>query len=104
MPSVVLVPFIKVIISQDKSKDNYRPIALASTLSKVLVRAILTTLEVFVTTSDNQFRIKLKLGTNMCISALKEILDLYRRHKTTIFTCFTDASKVFNHVNHEKLF
>lgn len=40
----------------------------------------------------------------MCIFALKEILDLYNRHSCTVFMGFTDASKAFDRVNHEKLF
>ena len=41
----------------------------------------------------------------MCkINYIKEILDLYNGHNTTIFTCFIDLSKAFDRVNHEKLF
>ncbi len=78
------------------SLDNYQPIALSSILSKVLER--------FVLTSDIQFGFKPKHGTDMCIFALKEILDLYNRHNSTIFMCFIDASKAFDRINHEKLF
>jgi len=55
-------------------------------------------MEHFVLTSDNQFGFKPKHGTDMCIFALKEILDF--RHKSSICCmCFIDAS---NRVNHEK--
>ena len=40
----------------------------------------------------------------MCLFALKELLELYHSHNTTIFMCFIDASKAFDYVNHEKLF
>ena len=40
----------------------------------------------------------------MCIFALKELLELYHSHNTTILMCFIDASKAFDYVNHEKLF
>ena len=36
--------------------------------------------------------------------ALKEILDRYNSLHSTIFTCFIDASKAFDRVNHQKLF
>ena len=64
-------------------------------------RGLLNRLEKFVSTSDNQFGFKPKLGTDMCIYALKEILDLYNRYNTTIFTCFIDLSKAFDHVSHK---
>ena len=102
--SVILVPIVKDKTGKINSKDNYRPIALASTLSKVLERSILNKMEEFFLTSDNQFGFKPKHGTDMCIFALKEILDLYNRHNTTICMCFIDASKAFDYVNHEKLF
>lgn len=40
----------------------------------------------------------------MCIFALKEIVDKYRIQNSTMFTCFIDASKAFDRINHEKLF
>lgn len=40
----------------------------------------------------------------MFIFVLKEILDLYNQHKTTIFLSFIDASKAFDWVNHQRLF
>jgi len=102
--SVILEPVIKDKAGKINSVDNYRPVALASILSKVLERIILNRLEHFVLTSDNQFGFKPKHGTDMCIFALKEIFDLYNRHNSTIFLCFIDTSKAFDGVNHEKLF
>ena len=102
--SVTLVPIIKDKAGKINSSDNYRPIALASVLSKVLERIILNRLEHFLLTSDNQFGFKPKHGTDMCIFALNEVLDVYNRQNSTIFMCFIDASKAFDRVNHEKLF
>ncbi len=84
--------------------DNYRPIALASTSSKVLERTLLNRLEKFVLTSNSQFGFKPKHGTDTCRFALKEILDLYDRHNSTIFMCFIDASKAFDRVNQGKFY
>ncbi len=102
--SVLIMPIIKDKSGKINSSDNYRPIALASILSKVLERTILNRMEQFILTSDNQFGFKPRHGTDVCIFALKEILDLYNRQNSTIFLCFIDASKAFDHVNHEKLF
>ena len=35
---------------------------------------------------------------------LKEIFDAYRIMNGSVFTCFLDASKAFDHVNHRILF
>ena len=47
----------------------------------------------------------MKLGDNKAcgMDKLKEILDNYNRKNTTMFLCFIDASKAFDHVNHEKM-
>ena len=104
MLSVVLVPVIKDKVGKINSSDNYRPIALASVLSKVLEAVLLGRVEKYVLTTDNQFGFKKKLGTDLCIYVLKEILHKYNVQNTTMFMCFIDASKAFDRVNHKKLF
>ena len=52
--SVILVPVIKDKTGKINSKDNYRPIALASVLSKVFERVLLNRLEIYLSTTDNQ--------------------------------------------------
>ena len=84
--------------------DNYRPIALASILSKVLEKILLHRLELYVSIADNQFGFKRKHGTDMCIYALKDIISNYRNHNSTMFLCFIDASRAFDRLNHFKLF
>ena len=54
---VILVPVLKNKAGNLNSIDNYRPIALASILSKVLQRILLTKLEMFVLTTDNQLEL-----------------------------------------------
>ena len=102
--SVQLVPVLKDKAGKLNSIDNYRPIALASILSKILERILLTCLEMFVLTADNQFGFKKKHGTDLCIYALKEIIDRYSSHNSTVFLCFIDASRAFDRINHAKLF
>ena len=104
MLSIVLVPVIKHKVGKLNSSDNYRPIALASVMSKVLEAVLLGRLERFVLSTDNQFGFKQKHSTDLCIFALKEILEKYNRQNSTLFMCFIDASKAFDRVNHEKMF
>jgi len=104
MLTVLLVPVIKNKTGKISSIDNYRPIFLDSILSKVLERILLDRLQDYIFTTDNQFSFKIKHSTDLCIYALKEVVSNYRRHNTTIFLCFLDASKVFDRINHSILF
>ncbi len=40
----------------------------------------------------------------MCIYLLKETIDYYKRHNTTLFISFIDASNAFDRSNHWTLF
>ena len=76
--------------------DNYRPIALASIISKVVERILLDRITGYLSSCDNQFGFKPKHGTDMCIYALKEIVNLYRAKNSSVLLCFIDASKAFD--------
>ena len=102
--SVVLVPIVKDKTGIISSKDNYRPIALASVLSKLIERIILERIDTCLLTSKNQFGFKSKHGTDQCIFAFKEVVDFYTRLNSRVSVCFLDASKAFDRVNHAKLF
>ena len=104
MLSVLLVPVVKNKTGKLTSIDNYRPIALASILSKVLEGILMDRLADYTISSDNQFGFKNKHGTDLCIYALKEIVQQYRARNSSIFLCFLDASQAFDRINHGKLF
>ena len=82
---------------------HYRPIALASIVSKVLDKILLNRLYIFLDTCSNQFGIKKKHSTDQCVFVLKELI-VYRILNGGVFTCFLDASKAFDRVNHSLLF
>ena len=102
--SVALVPIVKDKTGIISSKDNYRPIALASVLSKLIERIILDRIDKCLLTSANQFGFKSKHGTDHCIFAFKEIIDHYTKLNSRVSVCFLDASKAFDRINHTKLF
>ena len=60
MLSVVLVPVIKDKAGKISSKDNYRPIALASVISKLVEVIMLDRIEMYMNTNPNQFGFKRK--------------------------------------------
>ncbi len=90
MLSVLLVPVIKNKAGIVGNLDNHRSIALASLLSKVQEKNLLDRLNVFINFTDNQFGCKAKHGTDLCIYALKEIVNKYRDNNASVFMCFID--------------
>merc|ERR1712055_1078551 len=102
--SVVLVPIIKDKSGKINSKDNYRPIAIASTMSKLLEILLLERLSNFLLTTSHQFGFKKSHSTDSCIFVLKEAIDFYVGQQSSVYLCFLDASKAFDRVNHFTLF
>ena len=86
--------------------DNYRPIALAPNcnLSKVLERCILQTYSSSFATTDLQFGFKPGFSTGLCTGVLKNVVSSYINRGSKVFSCFLDASKAFDRVNHDLLF
>ena len=82
-----MVPVLRDKAGKLNSRDNYRPIALASIVSKVLERVILNRIEIYVLTTDNQFGFKRKHSTDLCIYALKELIAKYESQNSSIFLC-----------------
>ena len=104
MLSTVLVPIIKDKTGRIDRMDNYRPIALASVISKVVEIILLNRISKLLSTCSNQFEFQQKLGTDTCIYILKEIVEKYRSLNGCIFMCFLDASRAFDRVKHSVLF
>ena len=84
--------------------NNYRPIALASLVSKLLECIILERCKNLLTTSDNQFAYKSKHSTDMALFLFKQISEQYKSKNTPVFVCAMDMSKAFDRVCHERLF
>ena len=104
MIAVELVPVVKNKSAGVCNKNNYRPIALASTMSKVLEYIIFSRLEIYLSTTANQFGFKKKHSTDMAIYCLKESILRYRHLNSNVYCCFLDASKAFDRINHYLLF
>ena len=100
----VIVPIIKSPTGDISNSGNYRPIAIASVVSKLFEHLILFQLKPLLTTSDNQFGFKPLHGTDMCTFLLKEVVRSYTTKNTPVYSVFLDASKAFDRVNHDMLF
>ena len=99
-----VIPIIKNKTGNTSDKNNYRPVALVTPCSKILESVLLNIIDDYLLTHDNQFGFKDKHSTDMCIFALKSVIEYYKNHSSPVFTCFLDASKAFDRVNHWTLF
>ena len=100
----VIVPLVKNRNGDLSDKNNHRPIALSSTISKVFENVILYRLEEYLWTTDNQFGFKAGHSTDLCVYALTEFIEYFKRRSTSVYVAFLDASKAFDKINHWVLF
>ena len=83
---VVIIPLLKCKSKDPADVNNYRPIAIATALSKVLEQVLLSPLSRYQWTADSQFGFKQAHGTGMAIFALKQTVDFYRNQDTLVYT------------------
>ena len=100
----VIVPLVKNRNGDLSDKNNYRPIALSSVISKVFENVILYRLEEYLWTTNNQFGYKAGHSTDLCVYALIEFIEYFKRRSTSVYVAFLDASKAFDKINHWILF
>ena len=104
MINSVIIPIIKNKSGDFTDKNNYRPIALSSIISKVFEHTIVNRLEEYLWTNDNQFGFKSGHSTDLCIYALTEFIEYFKSRSTSVYVAFLDASKAFDKISHWTLF
>ena len=101
----VIVPLVKNRNGDLSDKNNYRPIALSSGISKVFENVILYRLEEYIWTTSNLFGHKTGHSTDLCVYyTLIEFIEYFKRRSTSVCVAFLDASKAFDKINHWILF
>ena len=87
--NTVIVPILKNKNSNHQDCGNYRPIAIATVVSKLLFKQVtLINIKNFLDTTDNQFGFKTKHTTDMCVFLLKQAISYYITRGRTIFSVF----------------
>ena len=99
-----IIPILKNRNGDSSDKNNYRPIAIVTAMSKLFELCLSKLLDTFLVTSDNQFGFKRKHATDLCIYTVKSVIKYYNYFSSPVYTCFLDASKAFDRVNHWTLF
>jgi len=84
--------------------SNYRPVAVATVVSKLLEHFILSSISPFLGTTDNQFGFKAGHSTNKCPFLLKQTASYFVTHDSSVHAMFLDTSKAFNRVLRMKPF
>ena len=55
-------------------------------------------------TTHNQFGFKSSHGTEICVFALKQVIEDYKNNNSHVYVCYLDAPKAFDRINHWALF
>ena len=99
-----IVTILKNRQSDSSDKNNYRPIAIVTAISKMLELCLMKLMESYLVTRDNQFGFKKKHSTDLCIFSVKSVIKYHNLYKNPVYSCFLDASKAYDRVNHWTLF
>ena len=95
---VVIIPLLKCKSKYPTDVNNYRTVAIATSVSKVLQQVLLSRLAGYLWTADSQLGFKEAHGTEMAIFALKQTVDFYHNQDTPVYMCFLDAKKAFGSI------
>lgn len=103
MIRTVVIPVVKNKISDITDKNNYRPISLATVVSKVFDSMLNSRLTQHIKLHDNQFGFQTGLSTESAVLCVKHAIRYYTNRKTPVHACFLDLSRAFDLVSYDIL-
>lgn len=103
MLQTLVVPIVKNKTADLSDTKNYRPISLATVVSKVFDSVLNTQLNRYVKIHDNQFGFRRGLSTEMAVLCVKHSVSYYTKRSTPVVACFLDLSKAFDLVSYDLL-
>ena len=86
--TTVIVPILKNKNGNHQDCVNYRPIAIATVVSKLFEKIIFVNIKNYLDTIDNQLGFKTKHSTDMCVFLLKQAISYYITRGSSIFRVF----------------
>ena len=101
---LTFVPIVKNMKSSKSDSDNYRAIAISSTMCKILDITIMDFFHNFLSSSPYQFAYKKSLSTQTCSFIAMEIIQYYKNRDSNVIVGLLDCSKAFDRVDYLKLF
>ena len=99
-----IVPIPKGKTGNRTASSNYRAIALSSIFGKIFDKIVLNRYSDAIMTSHLQFGFKKGHSTTMCSLVVKETIEYYNAHRSTVYCTMLDATKAFDRVQYCKLF
>lgn len=103
MLKTIVVPVVKNKTGDLTDKNNYRPISLATVVSKVLDSVLNVQLNKHIKLHDNQFGFRPGLSTESAIMGVKHAVKYYTDRRTAVYACFLDLSGAFDLVSYDIL-
>ena len=94
--NTTIVPICKNKNGNMSDTSNYRPVAVATVVSKLLEPFILSNIPPFLGTIDNQFGFKAGHSTDQCTFFFKQTASYFVTHGSSVHAVFLDASKAFD--------
>ena len=99
-----IVPIVKDPHGNLGDTDNYRGITISPISSKILEHTLHALFSDCLKTSNLQFGFKKNSSTSSAIFTLKETINYYSEHGSSVYCSFLDASKAFDRLVHSGLF
>ncbi len=77
---------------------------LCSSISKLIDIVMVMIYSGLLNTSEMQYAFKKDHSTVMCTLVLNKVINYYLNNNADVYTCFIDATKVFDRIRYDKLF
>ena len=81
----IIIPIIKHKNDLVMDKDNYRPVAVTSVVSKIIELILFDRLHDKLWTVCNQFGFKSKHGTGICVFSIKQDIEYYNSRSSPVY-------------------
>jgi hypothetical protein len=95
----IIIPVLKKPTLDASSVQNYRPITLSSTLSKLVELLLMPNF----TPSDCQFGFRESRSTNHAVSLINDTIAYFNSRGSPVYICSLDAEKCFDSIWHDGL-